>query len=72
MKIFTAMIVDENCPTLLLALTEEKLLEDLKKEVSWLEGINEAESLDDVVELFEEQGTENNIHAGIFTHEKDV
>ena len=75
MKVFTAQIVGEpeNAPTLLLATTEEALLEKVKAELSWLAGISDCASCDDVYELYDEHCQDKgNSYGGLFTGEQDV
>jgi hypothetical protein len=70
MKIHTAMIVDEpeNAPVLLLAKTEEELLAKVKKEMSgWFDGVQEATSLDELSDLYDEYSQERGeVYAGMF------
>jgi hypothetical protein len=55
MKVFYAMIVDEpeNAPMLLLSQTQEELLTKAKEELSWLDNIDEATTLESVEELYD-------------------
>jgi hypothetical protein len=76
MKVFTAMIVEEreNAPALLLASTEEKLLVKAKEELSWLDGVEDATSLEELSELYDDWAATDgcNSYAGIFTGEQEV
>ncbi len=75
MKVWTAMIVDEpeNAPTLLLASSEEKLLEAVKKEFPWLDGVNDRTTLEEVEELFQEACSDRGEpYSGLFTSEDEV
>jgi hypothetical protein len=74
MKVFAAQIVDEpeNAPTLLLATSEEELLQKLKacSDLQGLDGLQDATTCEEVSDLWEDQSVDP--YAGIFLEEQEL
>jgi hypothetical protein len=79
MKVFAAQIVDEpeNAPTLILATSEEELLQKLKADASGLQhlnGLQEATTCEEVAELWEDAKEEGMLYeySGVFLSEQEL